>query len=608
MQTILPSKNVFRKQIQEDIKTVQENCAWDANITKDEYAFNYWVLTNLYSVDENLCHSFITEYSDKGIDCYVHYEDDKELYLIQNKYYGDATRLSSQDVSDFLTRPIATLKGGKYKKPELQKIFNAAQKDSDYKIFLHFYVTSDQKSGDVDNILASTQLDEGIYAEVFYLDDIYDKYYGKQYKENPKLDFSFETLNKGTYLAIRPEEYNLPNMSEAYYAMTKVSDIYRLWKKADDENYPLFAENIRDYLGGGSGINKAIIDTLKSKEDRSNFFYYNNGVTIICDQAKTVSGKINVTKPQIVNGCQTVNSIAAAIHHTESLVDDYNDTYVMTKILVVDENDENTHGDNESLHRKIVRYTNSQNAINEKTFGATLAPFFKIQEGIKNVGFLVTVKQSDNHTFNETYKDKRQKSELIARAQRQTLPEFYKFEKLTDVKITLETLIQIIGAFEIDAQFAYVKKSELLKPTSGTYKDFSIKINDKYTVGCMAKLIALYKKSEHDKKRSDDKRTPQPYYLLNFLGAYLKKRGIDKREFLERQLTSENISVVYNGFKNLPGKYYDAVKEKYNLEYNQMLKRTVDSDIVASETAKHFDALNEHNPARYEELMAIFNL
>ena len=81
-------EETFRQQIKEDIEALKENLAWDPNTNKDEYTFNYWVLSNLYNLDEEECSSNITDYNDKGIDCYVHYEEDKELYIIQNKYYA----------------------------------------------------------------------------------------------------------------------------------------------------------------------------------------------------------------------------------------------------------------------------------------------------------------------------------------------------------------------------------------------------------------------------------------------------------------------------------------------------------------------------------------
>ena len=106
---------IFRQQIKDDISLIQENLSHENNIKQDGYAFNVWVLSNIYNLDEEACLNNITEYKDKGIDCFAHYEEDKELYIIQNKYYKDSTPLSSKDVSDFLTRPLATLKENKYK-------------------------------------------------------------------------------------------------------------------------------------------------------------------------------------------------------------------------------------------------------------------------------------------------------------------------------------------------------------------------------------------------------------------------------------------------------------------------------------------------------------
>lgn len=44
--------NTFKEQIKEDINLLKEKLAWDSQIGKDEYTFNYWVLSNLYSLDE----------------------------------------------------------------------------------------------------------------------------------------------------------------------------------------------------------------------------------------------------------------------------------------------------------------------------------------------------------------------------------------------------------------------------------------------------------------------------------------------------------------------------------------------------------------------------
>ncbi len=589
---------IFREQIAEDIALIQENLSWDTNINKDEYAFNYWILSNIYNLDEEACNSNITEYNDKGIDCFVHYKENKELYIIQNKYYSESTVLNSKDVSDFLTRPIASLNDGKYKRSaELQKIYDQAKKDSEYKIFLHFYITNNTKTDDITNLI-NDQTNENVIVELFYLENIKDKYYGISYKKDAILKATIKCKNKAAYLAIRPKEYDLPNMSEAYYVMAKISDIYNLWSKAEEEKYPLFEENIREYLGGTSGINKSIIDTLKNSEEKNNFFYYNNGITIICDEAKADPKAVNITNPQIVNGCQTVNSIAEVLKHDDNLEDNFKDIYIMTKILVLKCKDK-------SFYRDIVKYTNSQNSINEKVFGATLQPFFTIQDKIRKQGFLLSVKQSDKYQFKEKYKDKKEKGILLECANQNSKDEFYTFKTIADVQIPLETLIQIIGAFKKDAHFAYTKKSFLLKPTNTEYyQNFSIKIGDFFTTASMIKLIMLYKKSEYDKKHSEDKKTPSPYYLLNFLGCYLESKNIDKQDFL-KNITIENLITVYEGFKILSNKYYEKYKEEYKIEYNQMIKQKVDIEIMKQELTAHFKSMKEYNSKEYDKLNSI---
>lgn len=99
---------IFQEQIREDIEilTLRWNYA-DLNLCKPEYAFNYWVLSRIYSIDEEIIPDYITEYNDKSIDCFVHFEDSKELFIIQNKYYSYSTSVARHDVADFLQAPLA---------------------------------------------------------------------------------------------------------------------------------------------------------------------------------------------------------------------------------------------------------------------------------------------------------------------------------------------------------------------------------------------------------------------------------------------------------------------------------------------------------------------
>ena len=594
-------EETFRRQIKEDIEALKENLAWDPNTNKDEYTFNYWVLSNLYNLDEEGCSRNIIDYNDKGIDCYVHYEEDKELYIIQNKYYAQDTRLNSKELSDFLTRPLSKLNEGSYTRSrELQDIFTKIKEDKEYKIFLHFYVTNDLNHKDLQSIITQRNL-QGVFTEIFFLKDIKEKYYGKSYTANSTLKTKLRVKNKATYLAIRPEQYVLPNMSEAYYAMAKVSDVFKLWQDAEDKRYPLFEKNIREYLGGTSGINKGIITTLRDPNERGNFFYYNNGITVICDKAKADSNYIAIDNPQIVNGCQTVNSIAEVLKSENNPDDSFSDVYVMVKIIVLEKKDE-------TFYLDIVKYTNSQNSINEKAFGSTLKPFFIIQKNLKKHGILIAVKQSDAFTFKQHYnKDKKLLGELLNIANKNSNG-LYKFERLTELQIKLETLLQIIGALFKDGHFAYTKKSYLLKPTSKEYyQSFSCKIGELLTFESMSKLVYLYKRAEKDKKESKDIKSPSPYYLINFIGHYLRQNAIDIQDFF-KQVESDDLKFIYDKFKKLSTKYIESYGTKYNREYNLIVKQKIDIIIMNDVLSDHIKALEEYNKPDYNKLVNIFNI
>ncbi len=54
-------------------------------------------------------------------------------------------------------------------------------------------------------------------------------------------------------------------------------------------------------------MNAGIIATLEDEKERRNFWAYNNGMTIVCDDYEhdESSGQLKMTNLSIVNGCQT---------------------------------------------------------------------------------------------------------------------------------------------------------------------------------------------------------------------------------------------------------------------------------------------------------------
>ncbi len=585
--------NQFRKQIAEDIELIQKKYnKSDHRLRRNEYAFNFWILENIYSVDEEYIPSQITDRNDKAIDCYVHYPESKVLYLIQNKYYDEKTNVSREDVTDFLTTPLDHLMSGIYKKsPDLQKLFNIVKEDKEYKFYLHFYVTNSRSGLDIDvsfkkfNSDPKYKIGEFIRAEFIKIGELYDKYYGYTYKEEINYKYTLRTKVAKNILNILPEDYKLPEMSKAYYMLTPVWQIWEMMKEAKAKKYPLFEENIREYLGDND-INGSIIKTLNDPKDRSNFFYYNNGITIICDNIlKPQPNILTLMRPQIINGCQTVNSIFECLEDygtKENIEKEFKDVFVMSKLLLFDIKTKEKK--TERFYNDIVKYNNKQNPLNEKAF-ASKKPFFaKIQSSLRSRGFLLLRQPSDKNKFindisqNET-------AGLLKTANLYSSKIGIELSNKKDLFIPLEKLLQVYLAFVTDGFNAFTKKSNLLKEKSEWYKIYSLRVNQLST-DSLIMLWLIYLKAEKTRDASEDQTTPIPYYLIGFLG-YLIKDETKKDQILQSLFESENaiFNNLFEYLTKLTTEYKISYLAKENLEYNSMIKDKIDTEILDSQIA-----------------------
>ena len=580
----------FKKQIEEDIKEYQLNFPYINNIDKDEWAFNYWILDKLFYEDEELIEEKIIDYHDLGIDAYEIYEDTKDVYLIQNKYFSDGTNVTGEYVkNDFLLRAITALENGTYKKSdELQSFFTKYKNHSDFAVYLQLFVTNNNHSKEADDYIKKFNISHPKYhAKIFYLDDIEERYYGevKQVKKN--ISVNVESVNKGTILNINSENYKLENIIDARYVLTPVVSIYRLYRDSIERGYPIFDMNIREYLGN-KGVNKNIYMTLLDAEDRKNFFYYNNGITIICDKMSKIETQpseynmnaiFKIDNPQIVNGCQTVNSIYEALRNVDPIMleREYKDTFVMLKILEIDRDN----SEEDILYKNIVKYNNSQNAIDEKTFVANTDIFNRLQIEFEKKGFLLLIKQSDKNKFANQYK-------TITKLKEANFERLNKFginemKRVSDIFIPLEKFLQVINAFVAGGYIAYVRKSNMLKFNSEQYNtgiDF-IKTGE-VTIDVLLDLYLLYRRAEQTKKEKDDSRTPIPYYLIDGFAKY-ECKGRKPELICEELNSAEKINRIVTLYTGVTKAYTREYQKKYNIDYNKMIKRIVEYDIFDSQ-------------------------
>lgn len=571
----------FRKQIEEDLRFYQENYKYIPNIEKDEWAFNFWILDKLFYLDENIIEDHIIEYNDMGIDSYLFFEDTKDLYLIQNKYYSDNSSISTEYIrNDFLLRGITALENGTYGRcDELQTIFNRYKDEENFNVYLDIYVTNNNTKKEISEEIANFNIHHSNYiANIYYLEDIKKRYFNEIKENKISFETNIYTINKGTILNINNSDYKLKNIIDAKYVFTPISCIYNIYLEAEEKRYPLFEQNIREYLGQRGNVNKKIYETLIDKEDRKNFFYYNNGITLICDKINVLETKriksnmaacFTVLNPQIVNGAQTVNTIKEVLKNVnKSKIDEeFADVFVMLKILEIDKNNDK----DKKLYQNIVTYNNSQNKIEEKTFIANEAHFQRIQEEFLSRGFLLLIKQSDKNQFKERYKfsELKKKNNMLL----SLFGVENEMKKIEDLYIPLEKLLQVILSFIDSGYKGYIKKSVLLKKGSNEYNLVTDFIKNKaITMDILLNLYLLYRKAEITKKNFED-RFPVPLYLID---SFSKNECDNKVENILTNLNNkEKITKLISLYTLVSQNYYNNFEQ----EYNKMIKLPINFEV-----------------------------
>ncbi|SER21371.1 MULTISPECIES: AIPR family protein [Pseudomonas] len=112
----------------------------------------------------------------------------------------------------------------------------------------------------------------------------------------------------------------------------------------------IFESNVRDYQGSVT-VNTGIRLTLQNINS-DDFWYLNNGVTIITPKAVSAGKQLTIEDPQIVNGLQTSHEIYRHFSSAENAKDDKRSILIR---IICEENEE--------ARDRIIRATNSQTAI-----------------------------------------------------------------------------------------------------------------------------------------------------------------------------------------------------------------------------------------------------
>ncbi|MBN1970760.1 MAG: AIPR family protein [Candidatus Delongbacteria bacterium] len=154
---------------------------------------------------------------------------------------------------------------------------------------------------------------------------------------------------------------------QTYILLVPLKDYFNFIQDGGKLRRYLFDSNVRDFMGLNS-VNDDIRETLLNGES-PDFWWLNNGVTILATGAQIIGQVIQIQDIQIVNGLQTSESI---FRHFENGGDDSKNRSILVKVIVSKDN---------KVRDSIIRATNNQTSVEQSSLHAT----DKIQRDIEEI-------------------------------------------------------------------------------------------------------------------------------------------------------------------------------------------------------------------------------
>lgn len=306
----------------------------------------------------------VDEKGDNGIDAVAIDADSKGVLLIQSKWSSDGS--GSPDVASTIKmcQGFRDLVDGHWDRfgPSFrvhQTQLEAALDDTGTNFTLVLAHSGDAEMADkqlrvVDDLLKEiNDTTEILRFEYLRQKDIYGS-------------VSQVASSRGVDLEVMLREWGkIDDPYDAYYGTVTGEDIANWYEEYGDR---LLERNLRKVLRE-SLVNQSLVETATN--DPSSFWYFNNGITILADTlektplggSKRHQGVFRTTKASVVNGAQTVGSIAAAARRNSESV---SNTVVQVRIISLADCPE-------GFGVAITRATNTQNRVERRDF-ASLDP------------------------------------------------------------------------------------------------------------------------------------------------------------------------------------------------------------------------------------------
>lgn len=186
------------------------------------------------------------------------------------------------------------------------------------------------------------------------------------------------------------------NYRRVLIGKVSVTTIYDLMEQHGDS---LLERNIRKYLGTHRNrVNTDIHDTLCNSETRNNFYFFNNGVTVICKQFRhnalaRENWQVKIDGMQIINGGQTCKTIQNTLKYKQD--EDFSNAFVLFRLYELSESDDSVIAD-------ITKATNSQNPVDLRSLKSNDVLQRHLETAVKDLGYTYKRKPDSSSSMTNT--------------------------------------------------------------------------------------------------------------------------------------------------------------------------------------------------------------
>lgn len=181
------------------------------------------------------------------------------------------------------------------------------------------------------------------------------------------------------------------NFIRVVVGKVRVTEIADLLQRHGDR---LLERNIRRYLGlYGNRVNEGIRQTLLAPAQRSSFYFYNNGLTLICrkfdyNALQGENYQVKVEGLQIINGGQTCKTVETVLRELNGDQANLDQAFILVRLYQLPD-------DNAELVRTITYATNSQNPVDLRDLRSNDERQQKLELSLGQLGYQYRRQRSD---------------------------------------------------------------------------------------------------------------------------------------------------------------------------------------------------------------------